>query len=86
MILKDDKKGLVTLIMKRMKGSHRDMSPSYHEYEHAEEAPTKDGAEQDNSMALESASEDMMEAIKNSDASLFKSALMSFIEMSRDEY
>lgn len=82
MLLKDNKKGLVTLIMKRMKGGSEDMSPSFGK---AESVKLKDGAEQDNSIGLDSAASEMMEAIKSGDPKSFKNSLLSFIEMCKDE-
>jgi len=84
MLLKDNKKGLVTIIMKRMKGGSSDMSPDFKK-EHASVAPRKNGAEQDDSVALSSAAEEMISAIKSDDASKFTSALKSFIEMCEDK-
>ena len=83
MLLKDNKKGLVTVIMKRMKGMSPDMTPSF---DRSEKAMTnqKDGAEQDYEMAMESASKSMIDAIKSGDAKSFSSSLKSFIELCED--
>ena len=77
MLLKDKNKGLVTVIMKRLQGSNSSEAP--------EPVKMKDGAEQDDSIALDSAAEEMMQAIKSGNASEFKNALKSFISMCQDE-
>lgn len=83
MLLKDDKKGLVTIIMKKMKGSS-DMSPSFLS-EKAERVPMKDGAEQDGDIAYESCCEDMISAFKEGNSKKLASSLRSFITMVMDE-
>lgn len=83
MLLKDRRKGLTTLIMKKMKGYENNMSPSM---EYASDAKMKDGAEQDNTIALDSAAEEVMQAMKDGNAKEMKNALKSFIMMVVDEY
>lgn len=85
MLLKDDKKGLVTIIMKRMKGGDNNMSPSFSSDERSEEMTMEDGAEQDNEVALNSCAEDMMNAIKSGNTQKLKTSLKSFMEMIREE-
>ena len=82
-LLKDDKKKLVTFVMKRMKGSE-DMSPNFGN-ETAEPVHMKDGAEQDCEAGYEACVTDMMSAFKENDKSKFKSSLKSFISMVMDE-
>lgn len=84
MLLKDDKKGLVTIIMKRMKGMSPDMSPSFDKSEKSIKAPTKDGAETDYDIAMESSAKSMMEALKSNDPKSFSKSLKSFIELCCD--
>jgi len=84
MLLKDNKKGLVTLIMKRMKGGG-DMSPSFGS-EMPEKSKMKDGAEMDNETGYDACCEGMIEAVKSGDSKKFKSQLKSFVSMMMDEY
>lgn len=81
MLLKDNKKGLVTIIMKRMQGMSPDTTPSFSKSEKPMKAKQVDGAEQDSSMALESSAKSMMQALKADDASSFAKSLKSFIKM-----
>jgi hypothetical protein len=83
MLLKGDKKGLVSVIMKKMKG-HGDMSPSF-ESETMKKAPTVDGVEQDSSSAHDNCCNDMMSAIKSGDSKQFQSSLKSLISMMLEE-
>lgn len=83
MLLKDDKKGLVTIIMKKMKG-HGDMSPSFSS-EMPQEQKMKDGAYQDNDSGYDYCCQDMMEAFKSGDSQKLKKSLKSFISMVLDE-
>ncbi len=78
MLLKNNKKGLVTIIMKRMK------SPNM-EQDSCEEAPMENGAEQDNSDAMKAASESLINAVHSRDASAVQSSLRSLISMIEDE-
>jgi hypothetical protein len=79
MMLKGDKKGLVTIIMKKMKG-HGDMSPSF-KSESAQQAKTQDGVEQDQSSAEDKCCSEMIQALKSGDSKQLKSSLKSFIQM-----
>lgn len=83
MLLKDDKKGLVTVIMKKMKGA-QDMSPSFSS-EYSEPTKMVDGAEQDNEAAYNACCDDMMSAFKEGDSAKLKRSLKSFISMVLDE-
>jgi hypothetical protein len=83
MLLKGDKKGLVSVIMKKMKG-HGDMSPSF-QSESVKQAPTVDGAEQDSSAAHDKCCNDIMSAVKSGDSQQFKSSLKSLISMMLEE-
>ncbi len=80
MLLKDNKKGLVTIIMKRMKSPNMESG-----YESCEEAPMEDGAQQDNSDAMKAASESLISAVHAKDAVRLQSALRSLISMIEDE-
>jgi hypothetical protein len=82
MLLKDDKKGLVTIIMKRMKG-HGDMSPSF--ASEAQEVKTSEGAEQDYESGYDSCCNEMISAFKSGDSQKLKNSLRSFISMVIDE-
>ena len=84
MLLKGDKKGLVSVIMKKMKG-HGDMSPSF-QSESMNKAPTVDGAEQDNSSAYDNCCNDMMSALKSGDSKQFQSSIKSLISMMLNEH
>ncbi len=77
MLLKDNKKGLVTIIMKRMKSPNMESESCNH-------VPMENGAEQDNSDGLNAAAESMISAIHSKDARSLKSALQSFISMIED--
>lgn len=82
MLLKDDKKGLVTIIMKKMK--EHSIAPSMSS-EQAMEKPMLDGAEQDYEAGHDACCEDMMKAFKSGDSRLLKKSLKSFISMVLDE-
>lgn len=85
MMLKGDKKGLATIIIKKMKG-HGDMSPSFNsKKESMEETKFKDGAEQDYSSAEDKCCNDMMSALKSGNSQQFKSSLKSLISMMLEE-
>jgi len=84
MLMKDNKKKLVTVIMNRMKGSPK-MEPSFSS-ETPQPKKMVDGAEQDNDIAYDTCCEDMMSAIKTGDSRRFKNSLKSFVSMMIDEY
>ena len=84
MLLKDNKKGLVTLIMKRMNGAG-DLTPSFLS-EKPEEVKMVDGAEQDCERGYEACAEEVLSALKESSPKRLKNALKSFITMAIDEY
>lgn len=71
MLMQPDKKKLAALIISKAgpKG------------EKIEEAPMKDGAEQDNSIAEESAAEDLMSALEQKDAKQFVAAFKALMEI-----
>ena len=60
MLMKDNKKSAITLIVNKAKGpNHLDnMKPEF------EKAPMKDGAEQDSSIPEDSAAEELLQAIE----------------------
>jgi hypothetical protein len=74
MLLSDNKKGLSTIIVKRVNGSE-----SY------ENKPEHEGAEQDYSDGIRAASEEILSAIKSNDAKALQVALKSFMSMCEDE-
>lgn len=69
----EDKKKIASVIVKKI-GEREQMGERHQE----------DGAVQDNSIALQSAAEEMMSAMESKDAKALMSALKSFIDMSRD--
>jgi hypothetical protein len=79
-MLKGDKKGLATIIIKKLKG-HGDMSPSFSSSESMENVKMKNGAEQDNSSAEDKCCNDMMSALESGNSQQFKSSLKSLISM-----
>lgn len=68
MFMSDDKKKQATLIVSKLSGN-------------VEPKPMVDGAEQDASMGLDAAAEEILQAIESRDKSALKSALKSFMEM-----
>jgi hypothetical protein len=71
----DDKKKLATIIIGKMSDK-----------EEMKEAPVNEmGDEIDYETALEAASEDMMKAIKEEDAMLFKASLKDFIYLCEEQ-
>lgn len=84
MFFKDDRKGLATLIMKKMSG-HGDLKPNFGSSNHSEAKATEDGVEQDYETGYDACCNDMMSAFKSGDASKLKSSLKSFISMVLDE-
>lgn len=83
MLLKDDKKKLVTMILSRPRYKSEEscehMDPSK-DMEYSEKKE-KDGAFLDKDMAYESIAKDMMECIKSGDTKKFKQCLYDFVSM-----
>jgi hypothetical protein len=78
-----NKGGIAAEIMKKMKGS-----PSYEDMKSENEEFTSskpEEVEKDHSNGYDACCEEMMEAVKSSDNSKFKSALKSFVEMMMNE-
>jgi hypothetical protein len=72
MLMKDDKKKSVSLIMGKLMGQ-------------PEQAPTTDGVEQDDSMAVDTAAEELISAIHAKSAKGVVQALKSLMEMMDDD-
>lgn len=70
MMLKDDKRSLATIIVKKMKDGE----------ESFRDRPMSAGAEMAESEDLYTVADELMEAIKNSDIRALKNALESFVE------
>jgi hypothetical protein len=81
--LLEDKKTAAAIIIRKMGGSesYDDMKSSNEEMK---QVATRDGAETDSSIGLQSACEEMMRAVEMKDASKFKMALESYLEMRED--
>lgn len=75
MLMKDDKKKSVSLIMGKLMGDKPEVS----------EAPSENGAEQDDSVAVETAAEEMMSAIESKNPKAFVEAFKSLIELCESE-
>lgn len=71
MLMKDDKKKSVSLIMGKLMGDKPEVS----------EAPTEDGVEQDDSVAVDTAAEELLAAIEAKSAKGIVQAIKSLIEM-----
>jgi hypothetical protein len=71
MLMQPDKKKMASLIIASA-GPKKD---------EIQEAPTKDGAEQDNSIAEQSAAEDVMAAIESKDPKALVSAFKALMEI-----
>lgn len=72
MLLKDDKKGLVTVIMKKMSdGKEKTIEPS--------------SIEKDNSIAMEHCAQKALSAIESKNAKALKSALIEFFNLCEEE-
>ncbi len=69
----DDKRKVAALIVRKV-GERENMS----------EKPNRDGAEQDNSIAMQSAADEMIRAFEAKDSRMLVAALRSFIEMAKD--
>jgi hypothetical protein len=75
MLLKDDKKKSVGLIMTKLMGDKPEM----------QEAPMKDGAEQDDSMAVDTAAEELIQAIESKSPKAVVQAIKSLMELCQSE-
>jgi hypothetical protein len=73
MFMGDNKKKMTTLILDKMKGDS------------TKPVPMKDGGEIDNSIGIDSASEEIMSAIEKKDVKALTSALKSFMDMCYEE-
>jgi hypothetical protein len=74
MLMKDDKKSAVSLIMNKL-GSKQ---------ENTEEAPTEDGSVQDDSVGMEAAAQELMTAIEQKSTKGIVEAIKSMIEMAQN--
>ena len=70
----DDKKKIASLIIRRISPNREVMG----------EKRTEEGAESDNTIAMESAAEEIMQAIERKDSKQLVSVLRSFIDMTRE--
>lgn len=75
MLMKDDKKKAVTLIMGKMLGKP----------EETQEAPSKDGTEQDDSVAVDTAAEELISAIEAKSPKGVVMAIKSLMELCQQE-
>lgn len=77
MLMKDNKKSIVTLIANKAKGpSHMDnLKPDF------DSAPEKDGAVQDDSVAVNSAAEELLSAIESKSAKGIAEAFKSLMQL-----
>lgn len=75
MLLKDNKKNLVTVIMKKM----TEPKPEMESYNAAK------GAELDNSSACDACAEKMLKAIQSKNPKMLSSALKEFFELMEEE-
>ncbi|MEZ0208566.1 MAG: hypothetical protein ACAH17_00110 [Candidatus Paceibacterota bacterium] len=73
--MKDDKKKSVSLIM----GKLMDKKPE------VEEAPTEDGIEQDDSIAVDTAAEELISAIESKSPKAVVSAIKSLMDLCQSE-
>lgn len=76
MIMSGDKKKSVTLIMDKLAGKKPELS----------EAPMVDGAEQDDSVAVNTAAEELMSAFESKSPEAFVSAFKSLMELCQNDY
>ena len=82
MLMKDDKRKAVTMIMGKLKGETHPDNLKPKESEYMDKAPTNEmGDEMDASIGLDSAAEEMMSAMESKDAKAFSAALKSFLQM-----
>lgn len=86
MLLKDDKKRMVTLILRKLKGSDDyDRMKDYND-DKISEVPMKEGAEQDSSDALTALSQEAISALKSDDPKGFAMNLKEMIRLCMEEY
>lgn len=78
MLMQDDKKKMISLIVKRASDKKDGSAPA----ESVDEAPSKDGAELDSSIGMESAAEELMNA---KDPKEYLAAFKSLMQMLEDE-
>jgi len=79
MLLKDNKKNRVTIIMKKLQGGS-DSSPSFSK-DSMYSAPMPEGAQVETTHAEDACCEDMISAFEMKDAKKLKAALKSFVQM-----
>lgn len=70
-MIMSDKKKPAMLILAKMKKGKEEEGP----------APMKDGAEQDDSIGMDTAAEELLKAIESKDARALKEALVSLMDM-----
>lgn len=75
MLMKDDPKKSVSIIMGKLMGKETE----------PKEAPTQDGVEQDDSMAVDTAAEELMKAIEMKSPKAFVEAFKSLMELCHTE-
>lgn len=75
MLMKDDPRNQVALIMGKLKGGKSETS----------EAPTEDGAVQDDSVAVDTAAEELMAAINSKSPKAVVEAFKSLLELCQSE-
>lgn len=75
MLMKDDKKKSVSLIMDKLMNKKPELT----------EAPMVDGAEQDDSVAVNTAAEELMSAIESKSPQAFVSAFKSLMELCQND-
>lgn len=83
-LLKDDRRGLGAIIIRKMRGLPSNLEPTFPESP-SEESMFMQESESDVSMALASASREMMESLKMDDAQKFQTALSNFIQIMSDK-
>lgn len=85
MLLKDDKKrrGAAMLIVSKLKAGKHDLTPDMDKMQG--KSTNAIGDEKDNSAGIDSAVNDLMAAFERKDKAGVKSALKSFISLSKDE-
>jgi hypothetical protein len=78
MLMKDDKKHSVSVIMGKLMGDKKEGE--------MEKAPTKEGVEQDDSVATDVAAEELLQAIEQKSPKGIVAAIKSLIELCSEEY